>query len=140
VAAEPNPDEVTMRAILMACAAAVLLSPAGCQTPRNQGAPPEVPAVIVRPTAASRAALARAVSAALDGVKVTLADDALTRESVLVLEHTPRRDPYGRPLSGRDLGMPERFQLLKRGDQCVLVHERTGRRTTLLATSCVDAP
>jgi hypothetical protein len=95
--------------------------------------------VIVRPTAASRAALARAVSAALDGVKVTLADDALTRESVLVLEHTPRRDPYGRPLSGRDLGMPERFQLLKRGDQCVLVHERTGRRTTLLATSCVAA-
>ncbi len=126
-----------MRAILRACAAAALLSSAGCQTPRAQDAPPEVAAVIVRPTAASRAALARAVSAALDGVKVTLADDALTRESVLVLEHTPRRDPEGRPLSGRDLGMPERFQLLKRGDQCVLVHERTGRRTTLSATSCV---
>jgi hypothetical protein len=130
-----------MRAILRAFLAAALLSPAGCQTPRAQAATPEeVPAVIVRPTAASRAALARAVSAALDGVRVTLADDALTRESVLVLEHTPRRDPYGLPLSGRDLGMPERFELLKRGDQCILVHERTGRRTTLLATSCVAAP
>src|ERR1700738_3035004 len=126
-----------MRAILRASAAAALLSQVGCQTPRAQAAPPEVPAVIVHPTEESRAALAQAVSAALDGAPVTLADDALTKQSVLLLERGRRRDPDGHPLSGRDLGMAERFRLLKRGDQCILVHEASARRFTLPATQCV---
>ena len=90
-------------------------------------AQPEVAAVIDQPTREGRAALARAVSSALDGAPVTLADDALTRDSLLIIE---------RPLSGRDLGKPENFRLRKAGKQCTLVHERTGRRTTLASTTC----
>ena len=90
-------------------------------------AQPEVAAVIDKPTQQSRAELARAVSSALNGAPVTLADDALTRGSLLIIE---------RPLSGRDLGKPENFRLLKAGKQCTLVHERTGRRTRLTSTTC----
>jgi hypothetical protein len=93
-------------------------------------AEPYAAAIIDKPTSASRAELARAVSGALNGAPVTLADDALTRESTLSVEqrHT-----------GRDLGRPEHFRLVKRGNDCALVHERTGKRTTLASTSCQPA-
>ncbi|HET7786803.1 MAG TPA: hypothetical protein VFL36_12595, partial [Myxococcales bacterium] len=95
---------------------------------------------IVNPTPQSRAALAQAVRDALDGVPVMLADDALTRESTLILERPAHRDPEGRRAQGRELGRPEKFTLFKSGGDCVLVHERTGRRLPLVATECATAP
>ncbi|HYZ88056.1 MAG TPA: hypothetical protein VE620_02055 [Myxococcales bacterium] len=96
----------------------------------------DVPAVVTNPTPESRAELARAVSAALGGAKVTLAEDALTRESTLVVERTRRRDPNGLLANGRDLGKPDRFRLVKNGPGCVLVHENSGRRFALVQTPC----
>jgi hypothetical protein len=91
-------------------------------------AQPDVPALIDNPTNESRAELAQAVSSALNGAPVRLADDALTRDSLLVIEkaHT-----------GRDLDKPEHFRLVKTGKDCALVHERTGKRTTLASTTCL---
>jgi hypothetical protein len=71
---------------------------------------------------------------------VTLADDALTHESELTIEHARLRDAQGRLLNGRDLGRPEHFRLLKVGPDCVLVQERTGQRWTLTHSKCVAAP
>jgi hypothetical protein len=108
---------------------------ASCASP---GAPPRpdplegaVPAVIVHPTPQSRAALLQAVTDAL-GAQPLLAEDALVRESVLIIER--------RHLEGREQSMPERFRLFKVADQCVLVHERTGRRSPLVETRCAEAP
>ena len=97
-----------------------------------------VPARIVNPTAGSRAALLEAVRTALGGAPVTLADDALTRESVLVIERAPKRDAAGRRLQGREVVMPERLRLVKSGDGCVLIHERTARSFPLAHTECVE--
>jgi hypothetical protein len=96
----------------------------------------QTPAVIDNPTDQSRAALVAAVSAALDGTAVTLADDALIREDVLVVERARPRDARGIPFGGRDLGQPEHFRLVKVGAECVLVHERTGARQALASTRC----
>jgi len=100
----------------------------------------DVPAVLTNPTAESRAALARAVSGALHGAPVTIADDALTRDSTLIIERARPRTPDGVPLSGRETGRPERFRLVKDGSRCVLVHERTGKRWTLKAATCSAFP
>ena len=100
-------------------------------------AQPDVAAVIDKPTKESRAELAQAVSAALNGAPVTLADDALTRDSLLIIERAHPRDANGVPLSGRDLDKPEHFRLVKTGQHCALVHERTGKRTTLASTTCL---
>jgi hypothetical protein len=89
----------------------------------------DVAAVIDQPTQESRAELAQAVSGALNGAPVTLADDALTRDSLLIIERAR--------LSGRELDRPEHFRLVKVGKQCALVHERTGKRTTLASTTCL---
>jgi len=106
-----------------------------CRTAR----PSLVSAVIVDPTDRSRIALARAVSTALGGAPVTLADDALTRSSTLMVEPAWSRGPSGLPANGRRLGGPERFRLMKRGAECVLVRERTGDRFALAATACSPA-
>jgi hypothetical protein len=99
---------------------------------------PDRPALIVNPTAEGRAALLEAVRSALGGAPVTLADDALTRESILVIERKARRDAGGRRVQGRELGKPERFRLVRSGSSCVLIHERTGRRIPLERTECVE--
>jgi hypothetical protein len=97
---------------------------------------PESAAVIIEPTDASRAALHEALSAALGRSDVTLADDALTRDSILLIEPTPARDAAGQRITGRDFGRPEEFRLVTREGRCMLIHERTGRQYELSHTRC----
>ncbi len=109
-----------------------VLSLAACAT----GSGRDVPAVITTPTAESRAELRRVVSRALNRATLTLADDALTRDSTLIIERARPRGADGAPLSGRERGRPEHFRLVMNDARCVLVHERTGRRFTLAAAAC----
>ena len=102
-------------------------------------APPpagERAAVLVDPTPQVKAELRQFVSAALNGVPVLLADSALTQSPVLSIERAQARDTLGRPLSGRELGQPEVFRLLRSGGQCLLVHERSGRRFVFTTSAC----
>jgi hypothetical protein len=109
---------------------AALLAACASSSPRPDSLEGAVPAVIVEPTPKSRAALLQAVTDAL-GQEPLLADDALTRESVLLVER--------RHVEGRERGTPERFRLLLAGGRCVLVHERTGQRAPLVDTRCAAA-
>jgi hypothetical protein len=118
-------------------AVAVMLALAGCATANTR---PDLPAVLTNPTAESRAELARRVSGVLHGAPITIADDALTRDSTLIIERTRPRTADGVPLSGRETGRPEHFRLVKNGSRCVLVHERTGKRWTLKAATCSPFP
>jgi len=111
-----------------------LLAADACTAPAAQ---PDAPARIVDATPESRAALLQAVSEALNGAPVTLADDALTTESLLIIERAAHRDLHGNQLSGRELGRPWRFHLVQSGSQCVLVSESDGRRSVLRSTRCV---
>ena len=117
---------------ILPLAAVLLLS--GCARGLAQE---ETPAVIVNPTNESRAALVAAVSTALGLPSVTLAQDALTQDDLLIVERVRPRDAEGRPLSGRDLDRPEHFRLVKMGASCILVHERTSSRQVLAATQCI---
>jgi hypothetical protein len=99
--------------------------------------PGDPPGIIVNPSDASRTELARVVREALHGAPVTLADDSLTTSNTLVIEHANPRDASGRPLNGRSLERPERFELFARKSRCVLVQSRTGRRWRLRHTACV---
>ena len=88
---------------LLATAVIVL---SACVAP---AATPEGPALLVAPDAQAREELLHAVSSALNGIPITLASDALTTTSMLVIERAPVRDASGQRLSGRELGKPERF-------------------------------
>jgi hypothetical protein len=95
------------------------------------------PARIIGTTPDSRAELQRVVSEALHVTEVNLADDALRKSSWLVIERSRVRNLDNAPLSGRDLGQPERFQLVVADHRCVLVHERDKRRYELQSVACV---
>ncbi len=94
-----------------------LLGLAGC---RRIPAQTEAPAVITNPTRESRASLVRAVSSAVHGVPLTIADDALTRTDTLIIEHLSPRGPDGSPIDGRERGSPERFRLVRIGGARVI--------------------
>ena len=117
----------------VAWASVVVVALIACRT---IPAPREAPAVITDPTPESRAALAKAVSAALNGAHVKLADDALTKTDTLIIERDQPRDPSGVPMDGRERGMPEQFRLVKAGAQCSLVHQRTDKRYPLTGVTC----
>lgn len=110
--------------------AAGLLASCASSGPRPDSLDGAVAAVIVEPTPESRAALLQAVTDAL-GQEPLLADEALTRESALIVER--------RHLEGRERALPEHFLLFKKGARCVLVYERTGQRSPLVDTRCAEA-
>lgn len=121
------------------CCAALALGACKLTVPPAEEASPrgEQPAVIVNASAESRAELHRVVSDMLVGADVTLADDALTETSVLTVERKQIKSLQNPPLSGRDLGRPERFQLLTTGTACILIHETGHARYELTETDCV---
>jgi hypothetical protein len=98
------------------------------------------PAVLTQQNARTLAQLNRLISDALHGTPVRLAGDALTHDSVLIIEPVTPRDAAGLPLNGRELGRPEHFQLLKHGTQCLLVQQSTGRRWSLSASCAPLSP
>jgi hypothetical protein len=112
------------------------MTPVACGTLSAQ----EQPAVIAAPTAQSRAELERVVSAAFNGQPVTLADDALTHESVLTIEQRTPPGEQGRAATGRTLGAPARLNLVLRGTRCFLVRAADGREWELGETRCIPAP
>jgi hypothetical protein len=113
--------------------AGLLLSTTACEAPN---AAELKPAVLIDPTPKTRTELNRVVSEALNGTPVRLAADALTHESVLIVDRVRPRDAEGLPLNGRELGKPEHFRLVKQASRCILIQERTGRRWILESARC----
>ncbi len=117
-----------------------LLALVACRTMSSEvdNSTVDTPAVIVHPNPESRAAITQAVYTTLGGTPVTIADDALTDTNLLVVDRTQRPDPGTLPANGRDMSIPqpERFRLVKVGDRCILVHDRTNHRVALLGTEC----
>lgn len=105
----------------------------GCQ---GGGAGAEVPARLVAPSAESRAELAEVVSRALNSDTITLSADALTTDSRLIIEHKARYDLEHGRIPGRDMGQPEQFRLVKRGEHCILLHAGAGERWELTQSRC----
>ncbi|MDH3587731.1 MAG: hypothetical protein OEQ30_11630 [Gammaproteobacteria bacterium] len=97
----------------------------------------DVPALIAAPDDASRAALRQTVSAIFGGQDVPLADNALTKSSLLLIERDPRGSLDAPPATGRVMEEPIRFRLVKSGDECVLVDLRDESRHLLSDTTCV---
>jgi hypothetical protein len=67
---------------------------------------------------------------------VDLQDSDLTRSSELVLERRHQRAGTGELIQGRDLEMPQRFQLLRQDGQCWLLHLPSGQRKLLQRARC----
>jgi hypothetical protein len=94
------------------------------------------PALLIEPSAQSHDELVHVVSGALSVPTIMIADDALTRDAMLVIDRAPARDASGQQLSGRDVGRPEQFQLVSVGSRCELVHLKTQKHYVLTKVRC----
>ena len=90
---------------------------------------------IIAPDDMSRASLQRVVNDAL-GTDVTLADDALTESSVLIIERSPPRSLQGMPTRGRTTEEPIQFRLVLNHGDCILIDQRDRSRHKLENTRC----
>jgi hypothetical protein len=70
---------------------------------------------------------------------VTLADDALTDSSLLIVERVMPKSMEGSPAQGRTMEMPIQFRLVINGDDCILIDQRDESRHVLQDTSCIAA-
>lgn len=112
--------------------AAAILS--ACQT---VGVSPETEAILVQPTDACRAELRATIARMVNASSAALTDDALTRESLVIIEKKHPRDASGLPMAGRDFDKPEQFRLMKINNECVLIRLRTSVREALRECGCV---
>lgn len=119
-----------MRTLTLAVCAVIF---AGC---KNVAPDTDQAAVIVDPDAASRAALQETVNAALH-TDVTVADNALTDSSILIIERKIPQSIEGSPAQGRNMEMPIQFRLVTDGTNCILVDQRDASRHILADTRCV---
>jgi len=123
-----------IRLIVTASAACAL---AACQT--TTSAPP-AEAMLTESSAATTQMLSKAVSKALGGVDVKLANNVLMDSPTLTLEtRIPQSMDGGRmvgAMNDRARPAPDRFTLMKEGRSCYLVHENTGQKLPLGSMKC----
>ena len=97
----------------------------------------ESAAVIVNPTAESRAELERIIAAALNRVSIILADDALTLDSELIIDRKAPQNLQNNWVMGRRIEKPHRFYLKTEDKNCFLVQESNNNRWLLKNAQCV---
>ena len=122
-----------MKLSRLAFFACTIFAMAACKTTRAQE---DIAAVIIDPTPQSHAELLQVLTDALNGAPVTIADDALTQNSLLIIERQVPRDLENQPITGRDLGRPKQFRLVLSSGDCVLIDLRDQSRHKLEKTTC----
>ena len=141
-----------MRAMALATVTA-----AACQGIGSDDATDDVPALLIDPTAATTTELRGVIETVLPGRRILLADDALTKSSLLIVDRRRHQRLEG-PLAGVADETPHRFQLIVRDSKpasansdgqtrapatataCELVHLNTGKRLPLPQTRCRAEP
>ncbi len=106
---------------------------AGCQVRTAQVARP---ALLLAPDVDARQELRQAVMELSGFARVDLQDNDLTRSSTLVVERRQQHAGNGELIQGRDLELPQRFQLQIQDGQCWLLHLRSGQRKLLQRARC----
>ncbi|MEX2366777.1 MAG: hypothetical protein WD601_09235 [Pseudohongiellaceae bacterium] len=105
---------------------------------KEQDVKPDVPALITNPGPATLQEVERTLSGALNGMRIMLAADALTDQSVVVIQRNPKRSLDRPPELGRDLGRPYHFQLVTNGMHCALINLQNGERWPLTDVECAE--
>ncbi|WP_394129449.1 hypothetical protein [Shewanella maritima] len=122
---------------------ALLLVVGGCNSTQTSNSATDIrpitqvePAVLVKPNTLVQQELQLAVNQLLSSKQVTLAKNAFTQSSQITLERQSFSDANGHKVMGRTMEMPEQFQLLKQGHQCIVRHLNTNEQVVLQHATC----
>jgi|GEM_PF-1789301 hypothetical protein len=88
----------------------------------------ETPAFIPEPTAESQKIISEAVAALKNGAQIQIGNNAFAATDTLIVHRSQ--------LTGRDLGIVDRFQLVIRDGQCGLIYANSDNRVELPDLNC----
>lgn len=112
-----------------------LLLVTGCQQAKAQ----LVPAVVTSITPASKAQLQQAIKSLLYR-DITIADNAFSQTSDILIERAVIKDERGLPIMGRNLGQALKLSLMTDGKNCFLQSSETGtEKVAVSAIGCKPA-
>lgn len=98
---------------------------------------PDQPALLVNPAPEALAQLQQALVEASHGAPVTIAGDVFSNRSRLALEQGRLGSGQSPHLTGRDLGKPRIFRLVRNSRGCWLVRAEDSARWHLDQLTCV---
>ncbi len=98
---------------------AILLFLSGCLAQSSEPTPKLQHALLIEPNSAK---VADAIAQLLHSSQVQLADDVFVTSSTVTLEQLNHKDPQGNPILGKQLNMPDQFELVTKGEHCFVRH------------------
>jgi hypothetical protein len=85
-------------------------------------------------------AVARVIANLLQSPKVHLADDVFINSSKVTLDRLQHKDPYGNTMMGKQLNMPDQFELLMTDKQCFVRHINSDAMEAVAGVECKINP
>ena len=122
-----------MNILLAISMTAATLGLTGCLAQSSEPTPKLQHALLVEPNSAK---VADAIAQLLHSSQVQLADDVFVTSSTVTLERLNHKDPQGNPIMGKQLNMPDQFELMIKGKQCFIRHLDSKATEPLPGVSC----
>ncbi|MDN3484589.1 hypothetical protein QL989_04430 [Pseudoalteromonas sp. APC 3224] len=122
-----------MNKLLVISMTAATLGLTGCLAQSSEPTPKLQHALLIEPNSAK---VADAIAQLLHSSQVQLADDVFVTSSTVTLERLNHKDPQGNPIMGKQLNMPDQFELMIKGKQCFIRHLDSKATEPLPGVSC----
>jgi hypothetical protein len=122
-----------MNKLLVISMTAATLGLTGCLAQSSEPTPKLQHALLIEPNSAK---VADAITQLLHSSQVQLADDVFVTSSTVTLERLNHKDPQGNPIMGKQLNMPDQFELMIKGKQCFIRHLDSKATEPLPGVSC----
>lgn len=108
-----------MSTLLALSVTAATLVLTGCLAQNPEPTPKLQHALLVEPNSNEAA---KAIAQLLHSSQVQLADDVFVTSSTVTLEQLNHTDAQGNPIMGKQLNMPDQFELMIKGERCFVRH------------------
>ncbi|MBE0358460.1 hypothetical protein [Pseudoalteromonas aliena] len=106
-----------IRSLIVTIITAIALS--GCSAQSSESTPKLQHALLVEPNSA---AVAEVIALLLHSPHVQLADDVFLTSSTVTLDRLNQKGALGNPIMGKQLNMPDQFELMIKDGQCFVRH------------------
>ena len=122
-----------MNKLLVISMTAATLGLTGCLAQSSEPTPKLQHALLIEPNSAK---VADAITQLLHSSQVQLTDDVFVTSSTVTLEQLNHKNSQGNPIMGKQLNMPDQFELMIKGKQCFIRHLDSKATEPLPGVSC----
>ncbi|WP_096793865.1 hypothetical protein [Pseudoalteromonas sp. 1_2015MBL_MicDiv] len=108
-----------MQMRLLIITAIIMCTLTGCSAQSSESTPKLQHALLVEPNSK---AVAEVIALLLHSQQIQLADDVFLTSSTVTLDKLNQKDTLGNPIMGKQLNMPDQFELMIKDEQCFVRH------------------